>query len=288
MPNTKRDYSALPHARAAWIRELARHKKARDNEQMFLVEGIASIRDIWQAHADAVVSLVVTPEFLEKTGQVVHETFTDAGVSVSVCSVTIFASLTSLSTSTGILAVVRQPVWNEDAVWDRPRLLGLYAEAMQDPANVGAIIRTAVAFDLDAVWLSADCADLFNPKVVRAAAGSLLDIPVFRERDAMKFSHRGCDLFAAEPPSEGSRTIQTISEVPDRVVIAVGNEGRGLSNATRRQASMRFHIPMSPRIDSFNVGASAAIALFYFRGLTGYPRSLKPRRSPKPENAERK
>ncbi len=149
---------------------------------------------------------------------------------VYVCKDMIFNQLSDLTTSPGILAVVQQPVWDQETVFKRPRVLGFYGECLQDPANVGAIIRTAVAFGMDALWLSTDSADVFNPKVVRATAGALLRLPVFSVRGVSEFRKRRCTILASEPPGNTSRPIRDITRLPSRAVIALGNESRGLSD----------------------------------------------------------
>lgn len=144
----------------------------------------------------------------------------------------------------------------------------MYGEEIQDPANVGGIIRTAAAFGLDALWLSPGSADPFNPKVVRGTAGTLLTFPVFTLPDCQRLTQEGCALLAAEPPGPASKDLRTLTTRPKRSVLAFGNESRGLSLATQSLATLRFHIPLSKRVESLNVAASAAIAAFYFKGLT--------------------
>src|SRR5262245_42909713 len=94
-----------------------------------------------------------------------------------------FSALSDVESPQGILAVVRQPQWNQEELFGQPRIFGLYGEQLQDPANVGAIIRTAAALNIDAVWLTPESADVYNPKVVRATSGALLSLPIFTVQD---------------------------------------------------------------------------------------------------------
>ena len=184
------------------------------------------------------------------------------------CVDRIFTALSDVERPQGILALVRQPCWNEDEVFERPRLFGLYGEQLQDPANVGAIIRTAAALNLDALWLTPESADIYNPKVVRATSGALLSLPIFVVSDVVKFARKECTIFTAEAGGRGTVDMETISEVPKRLILALGNESRGLSAQTIKQAVCRFTIPLSRQVESLNVAATAAIALHYFGRLS--------------------
>ncbi len=184
--------------------------------------------------------------------------------SVYTCKESAFEKLSDLDASQGILAIVRQPVWTEEDCLGRSDFMGLYGECLQDPTNVGTIIRTAAALSLSALWLTPDSADVFNPKVVRATAGAVMVLPVFKTGDVSRLIERGCSLLAADSHAKGAVSIRSIQRIPTRSVLALGNESRGLSDLTLRQAAIRFHIPVAHHVESLNVAASAAIAMFYF------------------------
>lgn len=255
----------LPTGKARLIRELLRDRKVRQQERAFVLEGEKAILELLAEDSPALHAIVIAESRLRK-GTLPAYIQSGKGRGVFSCSDSVFDKLSDVSSPAGLLAVVRQPVWNQATVFKRPRLLGLYGESLQDPANVGAIIRTAVGFGLDALWLSADSADIFNPKVVRATAGSLLTLPVFTASTPDIFKQHDCVLFAAEPCSRHSRAMQEVTAIPDRAIVAFGNESRGLSPATLQQAAVRFHIPVKPAIQSLNVAASVAVAAFYFSG----------------------
>jgi TrmH family RNA methyltransferase len=261
----------LPPGKAKLIRDLLRHKLVRDRERTFVLEGEKPIRELLMADSPSLLAIVVKETRLSTIDDSLRLVLERGPVTFYTCRASVFSKLSDVSTPSGLLAIVQQPTWNQDQVFKRPRILGLYGESIQDPANVGAIIRTALGLGLDAIWLSADSADVFNPKVVRATAGAILRLPVFSINEAGFFTRRRCTLLAAVPPGQLSRTIQEIKNIPPRAVLAFGNESRGLSLATLKQAALRFSIPVSPAVDSLNVAASAAIASFYFSGLPKEP-----------------
>ena len=143
----------------------------------------------------------------------------------------------------------------------------MYGDHLQDPANVGTIIRTAAALDVDALWLTPESADVYNPKVVRASAGTVLSLPTFVADDVMGLTKSGIALFAADATGRDAVSMENIRIIPERLVVAVGNESRGLSALTLEQAACRFTIPLSRHVESLNVAATAAIALHYFHRL---------------------
>ncbi|MBH0203064.1 MAG: hypothetical protein HP496_12425, partial [Nitrospira sp.] len=158
----------LTRAGASRIRQLLRDTKARSREAAFVLEGAKSCRDLIHQSPQAILSLIVSPRFLCMETEADRRARTQLPASQFLCSDIDFDKLTDVEMPQGILAVVRQPRWDEAHVLKQSCVLGLYGDRLQDPANVGAIIRTAAALNLSGVWLSADSADHFSPKVVRA------------------------------------------------------------------------------------------------------------------------
>lgn len=258
----------LPSSKASLIRDLLRDKKVREAEQGFVIEGAKPIQDLVTRGTASVVALVVTQRWVDQGEEYLRRWSERLQMPVYRCRESVFERLSEVQNSQGILAVVRKPQWDQAAVFARPRLFAMYGESLQDPANVGAIIRTATAFGLDALWLSSDSADVYNPKVVRATAGALLTLPIFSIKEcASLFSRQHCAVLATETSGRSSVTIRQITVLPPRAILALGNESRGLCSATLQDAHIRFHIPVSPLVDSLNVAASAAIAAFYLSGL---------------------
>ena len=258
----------LTATKAQFIRSLAKQKKERDRERAFVLEGEKPILELLASDATALLALVIGETRLSQADAGLRQILRRQSVPLHACRDSVFDSLSEVTSPSGILAVVRQPAWDRQAILGRSPWLGLYGERLQDPANVGTIIRTALGFGLAALWLSADSADVFNPKVVRATAGGILKLPVLYIKDVAELTGQGCALLASVPAGKASRPITDLTNLPERSVLACGNESRGLSDATLRQATFRFHIPVSRAIESLNVAASAAIAAFYFSRLS--------------------
>lgn len=258
---------ALSRAQGSLIRQLLREKKVRSSEGAFVVEGVKPCHDLIFRHPQAIQSLLVSPRYLRAETNADRMRRLTLGARQYVCSDPAFEKLTDVENSQGILAVVQQPQWDEAQVLGQLRVLGVYGDRLQDPANVGAIIRTAAALNLSAVWLSTDSADHFSPKVVRATAGTLLSLPIFRVSDLRTFATYSCVIYAAVLASVDRVAIRSIGAIPGRLVMAVGNEGAGLSQEILNASTIRFSIPLVEGVESLNVAATVAIAAFYFSGL---------------------
>ena len=259
--------AALTRAQASLIRQLLRDKKTRSKEGAFVLEGTKACLDLIHRHPQSILSLVVSPRFLCVEGEADRTVRMKLHAHQFVCPDAGFEKLTDVEMPQGILAVVRQPGWDEAKVFGRTSVLGIYGDRLQDPANVGAIIRTAAALNLSGLWLSADSADHFSPKVVRATAGTILSLPIFRTRNFQAFSSYGCEIYSAVLAAADIVPIRSIQTIPSRLMIAVGNEGAGLAPDIVKVSSVRFSIPLAKGVESLNVAATAAISAFYFSGL---------------------
>lgn len=232
-----------------------------------MVEGAHAVRDLLTRYPEQILTIVTAHGYLPKEGQGDRLVRLASSAQQSSCTDLQFSKLSDLDAPQGILAVVRQPRWDEGEVLSQPTLLGIFGEQLQDPANVGAIVRTAAALNVSALWLTPESADIYNPKVVRATSGVLFALPIFASKDVSELIRQGCRIFAAEVTGDGTVPIDEIHQVPRKLVLAVGNESRGLSAQIRRQATTRFTIPLSRDVQSLNVAATAAIATFYFSRL---------------------
>src|SRR5206468_7978050 len=178
---------------------------------------------------------------------------------VLVVSQRMFSTIASLPADIGVLAVVRTPTPTLPA----PGRFCLLLENIQDPGNIGTMLRTAAAAGVEQVLLSKHCAFAWSPKVLRAGQGAHFLTTVVEDVDlaawaasfralgghvAAMVAHHGADLYA------------TALQWP--LAIAVGNEGAGLSARLVECADARITIPMTGGMESLNAAAAAAVVLF--------------------------
>ena len=135
-------------------------------------------------------------------------------------------------------------------------------DGMQDPGNIGAIIRTASAFGIKSVILTGNCADLYNPKTIRASMGAIFRQEIYRfsiEKLAKLVEAEGVRLIAAMP-ADGVKELTDVS-LKDSI-IAIGNEGHGLSAEVLALCGEKVTIRLSPGCESLNAAAAAAIIIW--------------------------
>lgn len=165
----------------------------------------------------------------------------------------IFDALAETKSPQNVIALFERPQFDLQALFARESSIVIALDGVQDPGNVGTIVRLAAAFDANGVALLPGCADAFGPKAIRSSAGAILTVPVLN-CSIDELLTNGWDVIAADSRGE-------IADPPShRAILAFGSEGSGLSPALANVART-IAIPMSPRIESLNVGASAAILL---------------------------
>ena len=139
-------------------------------------------------------------------------------------------------------------------------------ESVRDPSNIGAIIRSAAAIGVDRLIISADCADIYHPKAVRASMGTLFNQPIDRVADLLEVIRglraSGRRVFAAALDDNAVRLGAFPLEAGDCVVI--GNEGHGLTHATVAACDRCVMIPMTDRAESFNAAVAASLLMWEF------------------------
>jgi TrmH family RNA methyltransferase len=258
---------ALTRRQSTLILRLLHDKKIREQEGAFVLEGAKSCDDLIRRNPQAILSLTMSPRYLGREDEAERTVRSRLAAPQFFCTDAVFDKLSDVESPQGLLAVVRQPHWDETFLLRQARVLGLYGDRLRDPANVGAIIRTAAALNLTGLWLSPDSADPFGPKVVRAAAGTVLTLPIFRDAEARAFAKHRCVMYSALVPQQGTVPLRSIGAIPSRLVIAVGNEGEGLADNIVHLSAVRFAIPLAREVESLNVASTAAIAAFYFSGL---------------------
>src|SRR3954453_13545074 len=171
----------------------------------------------------------------------------------------IFDALAETKSPQNVIALFERPRFELATLFARESSIVIALDGVQDPGNVGTIVRLAAAFAANGVALLPGCADAFGPKAIRASAGAILTVPVIN-CSIDELLANGWDVVSAD--SRG--------EIPDppskRAILAFGSEGSGLSPALAHVART-IAIRMSSRIESLNVGASAAILLARSDGL---------------------
>lgn len=257
-------------------RVLRRIRRLRDGHpgpgpRRFLVEGVRLVDELLAAGLVPEVA-VYAPRLLERPGGVqLLRRLEQAGVRVLHVTDRLFSELSDTQTPQGILATVRAPEHSLPEVLSSPCPWLVVADRVQDPGNLGTLVRTVDAVGATGVLAAAGTVDFASPKVVRASMGSVFRVPVVPVgnvdwRRALR--ERGVRLVALDP--EGG-TEMYAADLTGPLALWVGNEGWGLPPAELATADAVVRIPMPGRATSLNAAVAGAVVLY---------ESLRQRRRP--------
>ena len=226
------------------VKELAslKEKKGRRARGSFLVEGAKMVREAAESGMH-VLRVVVREGYA-------GETFLPPA---AVLGSDAFAAVSDEKTPQGILAEVALPA----APLSPPQKSCIFLDGLQDPSNVGAILRTAVAAEYEEVYL-AGCADPFSPKSVRASMSGVFFARIMQGTRQEILSALNVPLIAADMDGEDVFAFRP----PEVFCLAVGSEGSGLSEEVRGAAAYTVRIPMDARTESLNAAVSAGILMY--------------------------
>lgn len=244
--------TSTKNSRIRAMRDL-RDGKARAESGLFLVEGAKLCAE---ALRDAQVDTLLVDQ--ERTAQ--HDALMRQSRCVLSAPQHVVAHVCSAKTPQGICASVRMP---PPLDLDAARGALLVLDGVQDPGNVGAMIRTAEATGFGAVLLSEACADAFAPKVVQASMGSVLRLPLWRGALAQALDllkGRGFQLISAE--LGGQPFFEAARGISAPFALVIGSEGGGVSDAISQRVDFRVSLPMRGRAESLNAAVAAGILMY--------------------------
>ena len=174
--------------------------------------------------------------------------------------------LSGTKSNQGVFALFETPMPPADILNTARRILAL--EGVQDPGNVGTLLRSAAAFGFDGVILSDGCASVYAPKTLRASMGAAVRIPVIEagampdaitQLRAKGITCLAAALYKSQPLSAAQ------ASYPGGVCVVIGSEGQGLTDETIAACSSTVRIPMTDRVESLNAGIAGSILLWHFR-----------------------
>jgi TrmH family RNA methyltransferase len=239
---------------------------ARGDQREILLDGTHLVIDAIEAgtviHHAAIAS--------ERSGQRelrdITARLTGAGTTVAMVTAPVMAALSPVRSPSPVVAVASRPTVLDDALYAvAPSLIVLCID-VQDPGNLGAVVRVAEAAGATGVVAAGTSADPFSWKALRGAMGSALRLPVRREPETARAiaaaRARGCAILAAVP--RGGRGLDEI-DFQRPIAILVGAEGAGLDAATAAGADFQMTVPMQPPVESLNAAVTAAIILYEAR-----------------------
>ena len=234
------------------------NKKARERrkQDVFLVEGLRMFREVPR---ERLVKTYVSESFLEDPE---HQVLLQ-GIPYEMVKDSVFAQMSDTLTPQGVLTVVRQYHYTmEELMGEKEHPLFLVLEDLQDPGNMGTIVRTGEAAGISGIIMSKDSADIYNPKVIRSTMGSIFRVPFSIVDDLAAavdtLKDNGITTYAAHLKGE----LYNSGSLTKDCALLIGNEARGLSEEISAKADKLIKIPMHGKVESLNAAVATAILMY--------------------------
>lgn len=252
--------TSTSNAKIKRIVQLRKKKKARDAEGVFLVEGIRMFREIPEK---LLQEIYISESCEEKEGKEIRRRASACGIRPELVSDGVFSHLSDTQTPQGILCVVGQLSYSLEEVADASCPHMLVLDRLQDPGNVGTILRTAEGAGVTGILLDGECADIYNPKTIRSTMGSIFRMPFYYIQDLEEgiryLKKRGICTYAAH--LEGKRAYDE-EDYRKPCAFLIGNEGNGLRPEIADLADTYIRIPMAGEVESLNAAIASAVLMF--------------------------
>lgn len=240
-------------------RDLKR-RKARERQRLFVSEGVRAVEELLRSPL-SIRGALVAPQLLDAPRGAALAQLLRSRVEVQETAATEFASAAETESPQGVIAIAEVPERSFTDLGDSWNGVVLVLDAVQDPGNVGTILRTAAALGAVATVALPGTVDLWNAKVVRSGMGAHFKHPAFSstwsELDSFR-ERTGMKVFAADAAGESVSSVKA----PPRVALVVGNEGAGLSADALSRADRTVALPLSPGVESLNVAVATGILLY--------------------------
>ncbi len=237
-------------------------KKNRDSQGLYFVEGIRFVNDA--IDNGQVISKVIVSDKLEglNGGSELIEKVKGVCSDISLVPEKLFKEVSDTQTPQGILAVLEKKQFDFQEVIDKGNSV-VILDCLQDPGNVGTIIRTADAAGISAVLMSKGCVDLYSPKVLRSTMGSAFHVPIFEGLNITEtiqlLKQKGYKVIASHLSGKNNYFQEDLT---GRSAIIVGNEANGISDETANMADSLVKIPMPGKAESLNASVAASIMIY--------------------------
>lgn len=236
--------------------QLKEKSKVRKTTGTFTVEGKKMFVEI---PAEDLVSVYVSETFLKENGELVKDK------KYQIVSDQVFKKISDTVTPQGIVAVVKQKSYSIDYIIEKrnkEKSCIVVLDRLQDPGNMGTIVRTGEAAGISGIIMSKDSADIYNPKVIRSTMGSIFRVPFAIVDDLAAavdtLKDNGITTYAAHLKGE----LYNSGSLTKDCALLIGNEARGLSEEISAEADKLIKIPMHGKVESLNAAVATAILMY--------------------------
>lgn len=224
------------------------HKKYRDESGLFVAEGTKIANELLQVRPGDIQAIYATTEWLKENKNL------DDAVEIKILTEQELQKISHLQTPNGVLLVVKKsdtkvPILNNEFC--------LYLDAIQDPGNMGTIIRIADWFNINHIVCSNGCADMYNPKVVQSSMVSIARVNVYNDDNMQWLQKQNISVYAAVLNGKSVY----LCEKTSKGILLIGNESKGIRPELLNMSTDKITIPKKGEADSLNAAVATGIIL---------------------------
>ncbi len=257
--------SSTSNSQVKFVVGLQTKAKLRKEYRQFVVEGT---KMVLEAPREAVDKVYYSESYEMNNKDIIGNTINN--LPHEVVTDNVFKQMSDTKTPQGILAVINMKRYSIDDIIEKnvningkTKKFLVLIENLQDPGNLGTIIRTSEGAGVTGIIMSSNTVDVYNPKTIRSTMGSIYRVPFVYEDDFIEalsyISKKSINIYAAHLNGNNSYTDEKYS---DNVAFLIGNEGNGLSEEATEKAQILIKIPMSGKVESLNASIATAILLY--------------------------
>ena len=251
----KKQVTSMQNSTIKLVKELLKKKAARKKQGLFVIEGIRAVKEI-PSHIQ-IQTLLVSESVQER----VYESI--LAKEILVLPDSLFTQISETESPQGIMAVVKQVDCELEAFTFKEGNY-LVLENLQDPGNLGTIIRTAHAFNFKGILMTKGCVDLYSPKVVRSTMSSLFYMPIVVDREVEDYFSRlkkeGIKIYTTAL-KDTSKWVYDVT-FANKMALVIGNEGSGVSDYCLEHTDEAVMIPMPGGAESLNASVATAVCMY--------------------------
>jgi TrmH family RNA methyltransferase len=246
--------TSLQNEKIKWLRALQTQRRTRKKSHAFIVEGFRLLEEAIKA--DIFPQLFSHTEKLPPRGNQIIQTFKNKGIPSLLVSDKVMTSISDTKTPQGVLAVFEMPKQEIP----KPLTFVLILDNLRDPGNLGTILRTATAANVDAIFLTPGNVDPYAPKVVRSGMGAHFHLPILQLTwEEIKSHTAGMNIFLSTPTLSKKYTDANFRE---SLGLIIGGEAFGAGDEARNISTERIYIPMPGGSESLNTAVAASILCY--------------------------
>ncbi len=237
---------------------MLQQKKHRDETSQFLIEGEHLFLEA-KKNKISINTLLVTKDYYEKNKSIISQVSTNTYIVPN----NVLESVTDTKTPQGVIAVVAKPEVSFNQLFQNKKSNFLVLDRIQDPGNMGTILRTADASGIDGVILIKGCVDIYSSKVVRSTTGAIFRVPIIiidNDTEAVELLRKNDKKIVVTSLKASKKYYEQV--LTEGIGIVIGNEAEGASDVFHDKADIQVIIPMSKETESLNAGVAASILMY--------------------------